>query len=425
MATLAITATPAPTLTNLRAEGIYGGIQLTWDIPSDDTYYSTQVWGSQTNDRSTALLLGEVTSSNWIYRTGLGETWYFWVRSVNIYGRADGAWEPVSDISTLSNIGGFVAFGSSFESAVAGTSWSTSIVTKAASADANFTTSTESAGLRPKSLNFYNAGLSALIPADATIVEVSIRVKSKVDSTSSLPTVKAWLSLDGAAEASKLSTKYGAYFAPTTSNLIQDFPNGISDTFQSTWGMNYDGATGLTREWTTDDIRNSNFGFHLEFNTEIPGGVTFSIDQVGVYVTYTTDGGVRGIARADSEHEFDVTTGDLIVSTGDAVLYGDFWMRSPSGAFKLFSSQAGSTGNVSMYSISGRVFFPAGTASLTVTHTYPTVNSASHIFATVAQNDTTAYIKNVDASANDGTFIIHLGANATAQTAVDYFIITV
>lgn len=67
----------------------------------------------------------------------------------------------------------------------------------------------------------------------------------------------------------------------------------------------------------------------------------------------------------------------------------------------------------------GRVNIAAGGNSIVVTSSACT--AAAHVFAVVSQNDATAYVKNVVPAA--GSFTINLGANATAQVSIDFFIV--
>ncbi len=79
----------------------------------------------------------------------------------------------------------------------------------------------------------------------------------------------------------------------------------------------------------------------------------------------------------------------------------------------------GTTGNQTINKISGRVNFAASATSLTVTNSI--VTTSSLVFAEVQSNDTTAYVKNCVPAA--GSFVINLGAAATAETPVSFFVI--
>jgi hypothetical protein len=76
-------------------------------------------------------------------------------------------------------------------------------------------------------------------------------------------------------------------------------------------------------------------------------------------------------------------------------------------------------GNITMNGPAGRVIVAAGGSTITVTNNKVTANSI--ILATVATNDGTAYVKNVVASA--GSFVITLGASATADTAINFLVV--
>lgn len=89
---LDITPTPAPTLLNLTITSTIKGVQLAWDIPSDPTHDSTEIWHNTENDFGTATKLAEVWGNTYVHVDApIGVLRYYWIRSRNIYGRADGA----------------------------------------------------------------------------------------------------------------------------------------------------------------------------------------------------------------------------------------------------------------------------------------------------------------------------------------------
>jgi hypothetical protein len=83
------------------------------------------------------------------------------------------------------------------------------------------------------------------------------------------------------------------------------------------------------------------------------------------------------------------------------------------------NTTAGTTGPQTIDRPSGTVNFAIGASALVVTNSLCTIDSI--VFATVRTNDATAYIKNVVPAA--GSFTINLGAAATAETSVGFFII--
>ena len=76
-------------------------------------------------------------------------------------------------------------------------------------------------------------------------------------------------------------------------------------------------------------------------------------------------------------------------------------------------------GAVTINKAAGRVNIAAAGTSIVVTNSL--VTAASKVFAQVSQADATAYIRNVVPAA--GSFTITLGAAATAQTSVDFFVV--
>ena len=87
--------------------------------------------------------------------------------------------------------------------------------------------------------------------------------------------------------------------------------------------------------------------------------------------------------------------------------------------YRATNTPAGTTGAQTINQPSGTVNFAIGASALVVTNSLCTTSSI--VFATVRTNDATAYIKNVVPAA--GSFTINLGANATAETSVGFFII--
>lgn len=91
------------------------------------------------------------------------------------------------------------------------------------------------------------------------------------------------------------------------------------------------------------------------------------------------------------------------------------------GFSKLFMdyTNTGTIGAVTINKAAGRVNVAAAATSVVVTNSY--VTAASKVFCTIAQNDATAVLKNVVPAA--GSFTITLNAAATANTAIDFFVV--
>ena len=82
-------------------------------------------------------------------------------------------------------------------------------------------------------------------------------------------------------------------------------------------------------------------------------------------------------------------------------------------------TNTGTVGAVTINKAAGRVNIAAAGTSIVVTNSLVTANSL--IMCIVSTNDATAYVKNVVPAA--GSFTINLGAAATAQTSVDFFVV--
>jgi hypothetical protein len=88
-------------------------------------------------------------------------------------------------------------------------------------------------------------------------------------------------------------------------------------------------------------------------------------------------------------------------------------------SFAATNTAAGTTGAQTINKASGTVNFAAAATSLVVTNSLCTTSSI--VFAVIRTNDATAWIENVVPAA--GSFTINLGAAATAETSVGFFII--
>lgn len=440
---------PAPTLSNLTAESVYGGIQLRWTVPVDDTFFATEIWASQTNDRSTATEIDTVIGTTYYFIANPGVQWYFWIRSSNKFGRTDGTWFPTSSVPSSSGDTGWVTHGSTKMSNYGSAADIVNIANVTAE-DGVFATSTTT-GYGSEDIALYNYNLASVIDANATIKAIQVRVKAKVSTTAANPYYGLRLNWDGAAFTGydSLESLTFWYNYLTTTNTTVDSP-ATTTSLAADWGQYNNFATDQSRTITTADIRSTNFGVSL-YITANGGSLTFSFDYVAVKVFWELGGGVAGTAGSGTTGSLTTngdltTTGDIsttgnIATTGTVSAVGDI---STSGQLlgtyigstgdlecngnvivgtkvqlPYTNESAGSTGNKTINKISGRVRVAAAGTSVTVTNSQ--VTSASHIIATCSTNDTTAYVKNV--VPGSGTFTINLGAAATAETAIDWVVL--
>lgn len=93
----------APTLSGLTATPALKGNLLKWSALNDRLLFGAEVWASKTNDRATASRLATVYDNTFTHATDSGETWYYWIRAVSIYSRADGEWYPLSATAGVSS----------------------------------------------------------------------------------------------------------------------------------------------------------------------------------------------------------------------------------------------------------------------------------------------------------------------------------
>ena len=87
--------------------------------------------------------------------------------------------------------------------------------------------------------------------------------------------------------------------------------------------------------------------------------------------------------------------------------------------FNPTNTASGTTGNQTINKASGTVNIAAAGTTVTVTNSL--VTASSIVYAVIRTNDATATIKNVVPAA--GSFVINLGAAATAEVSIGFFVI--
>ena len=141
--------------------------------------------------------------------------------------------------------------------------------------------------------------------------------------------------------------------------------------------------------------------------------------------TYTDNGYKLDIISASSTHALRVRAPNASGGTNALLVQNttvsDLYKIEANGKITYLATNtaAGTTGPQTIDRPSGTVNFAIGASALVVTNSLCTTSSI--VFATVRTNDATAYIKNVVPAG--GSFTINLGANATAETSVGFFII--
>jgi hypothetical protein len=96
----------APTLSGLTATPALKGNLLVWDAIDNPLLFSAEVWASQSNDRATATKIATVYDNTFMHLTTSGSKWYYWIRAVSIYQRADGNWYPASSTAGIESTAG-------------------------------------------------------------------------------------------------------------------------------------------------------------------------------------------------------------------------------------------------------------------------------------------------------------------------------
>jgi hypothetical protein len=121
---------------------------------------------------------------------------------------------------------------------------------------------------------------------------------------------------------------------------------------------------------------------------------------------------VRGLTNDQTSYAFAVQDRDAVRNI--------FLVRSDgSVTFQAVNTAPGTTGTQTINTPSGKVNIAAGQSTITVNN--PLCQLGSIVFAVILTNDTTSKIKNVVPGTNN--FVIHLEANATAETAIGFLVI--
>jgi hypothetical protein len=165
------------------------------------------------------------------------------------------------------------------------------------------------------------------------------------------------------------------------------------------------------------------FGSGIQRPMLFSSGFTDGVTNPNQFWLFTN--GDIGINVSSSTARFDVRSAGN-QSTTDIVNFensdGNDILRIRSDGKNTYWATNTASGTIGAQTInrpSGTVNFAAAASALTVTNALCTTSSI--VFATVRTNDTTAYIKNVVPGA--GSFTINLGAAATAETSVGFWII--
>lgn len=197
---------------------------------------------------------------------------------------------------------------------------------------------------------------------------------------------------------------------------------GSSITWNTPLIINNNGSTLVSSTTTNASIFSVGDGSSYPFTVDRNGRV-YTGSFAGTYSTYdasfaigSKSGGtgvptlvVRGIASQTSDllqiQNSTPTTLFSVNSTGSI-------------KFAATNTATGTTGAQTINNATGTVNFAPGASTLVVTNSL--VSTSSIVLAVIRTNDSTATIKNVVPSS--GSFTINLGASATAETSVAFFV---
>jgi len=103
MTTINIVNKAPPTLTDLTASATDGGILYEWNTDNSITnLWGVELWLSDDNDRSNAVLVTTETGGSYLYTASPNVTKYAWIKAKDTFDNNNGAWEPVSSSAGVS-----------------------------------------------------------------------------------------------------------------------------------------------------------------------------------------------------------------------------------------------------------------------------------------------------------------------------------
>lgn len=92
---------PAPS--GLQATGLFQSVVLSWSAGVVEGFAYTEIWRSDTDNRSAATLRGTSRSMVFSDSAQVGQTYFYWIRHVNLSSVA-GPWNDVDGVSATTNI---------------------------------------------------------------------------------------------------------------------------------------------------------------------------------------------------------------------------------------------------------------------------------------------------------------------------------
>jgi len=157
------------------------------------------------------------------------------------------------------------------------------------------------------------------------------------------------------------------------------------------------------------------------------GQFTHYFDVTNGFVFGAWNSAARSIARAGISIASLTNTagsesGDMtfLTQTGGTAMSEKMRITGAGGlTINATNTASGTTGNQTINKASGTVNIAAAGTTVTVTNSL--VSATSIVFAVIRTNDATATIKNVVPAA--GSFVINLGAAATAEVSIGFFVI--
>ncbi len=170
------------------------------------------------------------------------------------------------------------------------------------------------------------------------------------------------------------------------------------------------------------------FGSGIEFEAESAGGTNRASAAIENPYTTATDAAevsdlvfktMRAGTLTEGLRSFGNGTLRPATLTGTATKLVGATSDNTLTAIAATITTAGTTGNVTINALAGTVNIAAAGTTVTVTNSNVTANSL--VFCTLRTNDSTATVKNCVPGA--GSFVINLGAAATGEVSIGFFVV--
>jgi len=218
------------------------------------------------------------------------------------------------------------------------------------------------------------------------------------------------LDVNGSFRTSTLATTSSSTFGGTGTNVVIG-SSGLSNYKSTSAGSNQFPALAIIGTSSSPTT-----GSTILIDRVTPGLLSFGISNGASQITRA------GIQATSTNNTAGSENGDLtfLTQSGGTAMSEKVRITGAGGlTINSTNTASGTTGNQTINKASGTVNIAASGTTVTVTNSL--VTATSIVYAVIRTNDATATIKNVVPAA--GSFVINLGAAATAEVSIGFFVI--